>query len=197
VGAHAVSLLRCLAVWTRQRAATAWRRTYIGPVAAEAWTAVDLDQYETYWQPFDAQFRFRPGMNPSTWPAIREPTPSITIDLAPVFENGGAQFASGANAVNALGLYAFTRVIEKDQQLMVLDWQHPCYRFSPHRQSLTSSTWPVTIFPDGDYHAFLTQDLSVGTFGHPWEQTLCVFGEPLIERLGEPLAAMLGVKRRR
>jgi len=55
----------------------------------------------------------------------------------------------------------------------------------------------VTIFPDGDYYAFLRHDFSMGTFGHPWERTLCVFGKALIERLGEPLAAAFGVKRRR
>lgn len=99
--------------------------------------------------------------------------------------------------MNSVGLYAFTCVTEVDEELVVLDWQHPCYRFSPHRQALNNAEWPVSIFPIGDYYAFLNHDLSMGTFGHPWEQTLCVFGTPMIERLGEPLAAMLEVKRRR
>jgi hypothetical protein len=166
-------------------------------VEQDGWTQVELDQYETYWAPFDAQFEFRPGVDPGTWPAIREPSPSVTIDLSPVFAHEGARFAAGAEAVNALGLYAFTCVVGTDEELVVLDWQHPCYRFSPHRHALADADWPVSIFPNGDYYAFLASDLRMGTFGHPWEQSLCVFGGPLVEALGEPLAAMLGTKRRR
>lgn len=162
----------------------------------DAWTQVELDQYETFWEPFDARFGFRPGVDPSTWPAIREPSPSVTIDLSPIFDQEGPGFAAEAEAVNSLGLYAFTCVTRPDEELVVLDWQHPCYRFSPHRQAISMADWPVPIFPNGDYYVFLTGDLSMGTFGHPWEQTLCVFGAPLVQCLGDPLAAMLGVKRR-
>lgn len=163
----------------------------------DAWVQLALDEYETYWEPFNERFGFTPGMDPSRWPAIREPSPSVTIDLSPIFDHEGSRFASGARAVDAMGLYAFTCVTRPGDELVVLDWQHPCYLFSPHRQATDASDWSVPIFPNGDYYAFLTRDFSMGTFGHPWEQSLCVFGEPLIERLAEPLAAMLGVKRRR
>lgn len=165
-------------------------------MANDAWEQVGFDDYETFWGPFDERFGFRPGTDPETWPAIREPHPSVTIDLSSIFDHEGSQFAAGARAIDALGLYAFTRVTSDDEQLVVLDWQHPCYLFSPHRQALTDAEWPVPIFPNGDYYAFFTKDLSMGTFGHPWEQTLCVFGEPLIEALAEPLALALGAKRR-
>jgi hypothetical protein len=165
-------------------------------VENDAWVQVEHDQYETFWGPFDARFGFRPGIDPSTWPAIREPSPSVTIDLSPIFDHERSQFAAGAEAVNSLGLYAFTRVTGVDEELVVLDWQHPCHRFSPHRQALSDAEWPVTIFPNGDYYVFLTRDFSMGTFGHPWEQSLCIFGEPLVQLLGEPLASTLGVKRR-
>ena len=44
--------------------------------------------------------------------------------------------------------------------------------------------WPdmrQPVFPDGDYSIFLATDLRLGTFGHPWEETLCVFGQPLLD----------------
>jgi hypothetical protein len=190
--------LGVLSLVTHQSVACGWSRPlYARIVENDAWAQLDLDMYETYWSPFDARFGFRPGVDPSTWPAIREPSPSVTIDLSSIFEHDGPRFAAGARAVDALGLYALTCVTEVGDELLVLDWQHPCYRFSPHRQSLNDGAWPVHIFPNGDYYAFLNYDLSMGTFGHPWEQTLCIFGEPLIERLGEPLAVMLGAKRRR
>ncbi len=82
--------------------------------------------------PFDARFEFSPSMDPSAWPAIREPSPSVTIDLSRIFDHEGPRFAAGAQAVDSFGLYAFTCVTEVDEEFVVLDWQHPCYRFSPH-----------------------------------------------------------------
>lgn len=43
------------------------------------------------------------------------------------------------------------------------------------------SDWPISVIPDGDHHIFLAEDFSFGTFGHPWEQTICVFGQQLID----------------
>jgi hypothetical protein len=57
--------------------------------------------------------------------------------------------------------------------------------------------WPVEIFPDGDYYVFLSEDMTVGTFGHPWEQTLCVFGDPLLSTLVPLLTSWLPIKRAR
>ncbi|MFA7767591.1 DUF2716 domain-containing protein [Streptomyces sp. NRRL S-448] len=45
--------------------------------------------------------------------------------------------------------------------------------------------WPGSVYPDGDYHLYRTPELRFGTFGHPWEHTLCVFGAPL--RDGDPV----------
>ncbi|MEU8631730.1 DUF2716 domain-containing protein [Amycolatopsis sp. NPDC048633] len=42
----------------------------------------------------------------------------------------------------------------------------------------------------------LTSDLRLGTFGHPWEETLCVFGE-LLTRVEPALTALLGPPTRR
>ena len=82
-------------------------------------------------------------------------------------------------------------------ELVVLDWQHPAYRFRPAHQALTwRAEWRVPVYPDGDYYAFLTQDFTEGTFGHPWEKTLCVIGERLGASLGRSLETWLPVKRR-
>lgn len=148
-----------------------------------------------YWAPFDARFGFRAGVQERAWPGIREPTPSLTVDLSLIFMSD-ACYAAGVSAINALALWAFVQLTSVDEELVVLDWQHPSYRFSPHRQVMSDVEWPVTVFPDGDYYVFLNEAFTMGTFGHPWEQTLCVFGEDLIELLGEPLARAFGEKRR-
>ena len=47
-------------------------------------------------------------MEPSTWPATREPTASITLDL-----------------------YAFAQIAAPDERTLFLDFQHPTYSGSP------------------------------------------------------------------
>jgi hypothetical protein len=79
---------------------------------------------------------------------------------------------------------------------VVLDWQHQTYRFRPAAQALTwRGQWALPVYPDGDYFAFMTPDMTEGTFGHPWEQTLCVIGQRLVGTLGASLATRLPVKR--
>jgi hypothetical protein len=53
----------------------------------------------------------------------------------------------------------------------------------------------VEVFPNGDYYAFLTEDMTAGTFGHPWEQTLRVFGDQLVSALAPMLSSWLPIKR--
>ena len=156
-----------------------------------AWEQVPLENYEDFWEPFDARFHFRRTQQR----AIDEPSPSVTFDLAPIFASVPAQFAAAQQAVNAQALLAMTRAFGAAERLIVLDWQHPSWWFRPHQQAVKGDQrWPVEVFPDGDYYAFLTQDLNSGTFGHPWDQTLCVFGA-LMRDLVPMLGAWLPVKR--
>ena len=37
--------------------------------------------------------------------------------------------------------------------------------------------------------------MTVGTFGHPWEETLCVFGPDLVESLVPLLTTWLPIRR--
>lgn len=83
---------------------------------------------------------------------------------------------------------------------MVLDWQHAAYELVPAIEILDDAPkdqvngYP-TVYPDGDYYAFLTPDFSEGTFGHPWEPSLCVIGSRLVDTLGRSLATWLPIKR--
>jgi hypothetical protein len=160
-----------------------------------AWERITLDHNRDFWDPFDARFHFHPRFR-QPGPAIIEPKPSTTVDLSPLFTNPGPVFAAGQAAVNALALLAMTQAFPVSQRLLVLDWQHPSYWFWPHRHAVADDqTWPVEVFPDGDYYAFLTEDLTEGTFGHPWEQTLCIFGPRLMPRLLPLLTSWLPIKR--
>lgn len=154
-----------------------------------------IRDYEQFWTPFDDRFHFRPGTDPDAGPAIKEPAGSVTFDLSAVFERAGG-FSANEDALNEQVLSAMIAVFSADAPLVALDWQHPPYWFWPHRQAVEGETWRVSAFPDGDYHAFITQDLEQGAFGHPWEQTICVFGSDLTEVLAPELALWLPAKRK-
>lgn len=160
-----------------------------------SWRQLAESEYAQVWDEFQERFAFQTGTTADKWPAIREPRDSLTIDLSPVFANEGPLFAAGERAVNEEALRAFVWRLG-DIEMLALDWQHPAYWFLPHRFALSSNTdWPVPVFPNGDYYGFFSQDFAIGTFGHPWEQSLCVIGQPLVESLGRCLAGWLPVIR--
>ena len=100
------------------------------------------------------------------------------------------------DAINAEALRAFLWAMPDRHELIALDWQHPAYKFVPANQAQSrQAQWKVPVYPDGDYFAFLSQDFTEGTFGHPWEQTICVMGERLIDSLARTWATWLPVKR--
>jgi hypothetical protein len=158
----------------------------------DAWQ--QIRDYEQFWTPFDDRFHFRPGTAPEKWPAITEPAGSVTFDLSSVFERADGSSAD-EDALNEEILSAMNAVFPADIPLVALDWQHTSYWFWPHRQATEGQTWRVSAFPDGDYHALITQNLEQGVFGHPWEQTICVFGSELTQVLVPELAGWLPVKR--
>lgn len=157
------------------------------------WTA--LEDQNRYWDLFTGRFGFRPGITESTWPAIAEPAPSITFDLTAPADVAGA-WESRFDAVNAEALRCFVDEFAEDPTFVVLDWQHTGYRLDAAvHAAAPDAEWRIPVYPNGDYYIFLRDDLSEGTFGHPWEQTLCVFGERLLGTLGRTLATWLPVKR--
>ncbi|WP_369076637.1 DUF2716 domain-containing protein [Winogradskya humida] len=59
--------------------------------------------------------------------------------------------------------------------MLVLDWHHPRYRYQPHLHALADDeTWPVEVSPDGDYYAFLTEDMDEGSSAIPGSRR-CAF----------------------
>jgi hypothetical protein len=136
------------------------------------------DEYGPVWDRFYERFRFRPGMDPATWPAILEPVPSVTWSLDPLLGD-----------LDDPVLAALAGCTPPDGALLALDWQHDSYRVWPHRAG--DDGWPLSVYPNGDYYSFLAEDLSFGTFGHPWERSLCVFGAPLLDRVADQLDGIL------
>lgn len=149
------------------------------------WQELQRDEYDSVWDRFYAQFEFRPDYHERTAPAIREPTPFETFDLSQDF--GDSQI----DALNSIFANAFAAILEPQRLIYVLDWQHTSYKFDPRE----SASWSLGIFPDGDYYIFLADDFSFGTFGHPWQLSLCVFGQPLLDMTSEQVRGILPLLR--
>lgn len=64
----------------------------------------------------------------------------------------------------------------------------PCYRFAPARAPIPTDDepWLVPVVADGDYYLFVAGDLRFGWLGHPWEGTVCVYGD-LLDEIGPKL----------
>lgn len=164
------------------------------PPAESAWIELGTAENGVIWDGFDERFAFRASTDPEKWPAIDEPAPSITFDLSVIAD--GPRRGAAYDAINAEALRCFVWALPEVDEWIALDWQHPGYRFRPSVLAMTwSQTWQIPVYPDGDYFTFFVPDMSSGVFGHPWEETLCVFGTPLVTTLGASLATWLPVKR--
>ena len=157
------------------------------------WEPID---YDTVWGRFDDVF----GFDRDTSSVIVEPAGSITYDLAPCV-NGDGTGEWARHAINFTVVWALAEITPPESPILALDWQHPAYEFWPRRSSTVHpgemlSESHITPFPNGDYFAFLSENFRTGTFGHPWESSLCVFGDRLLERVDPLLSTMLPIKRR-
>lgn len=153
------------------------------------WIELNDKEYSQVWNEFYARFRFRPSM--SSFPGIEEPFGSITWSIDRPFENlNSDQLLDNFNEILRSGLQKLC----SDQSAFVyaLDWQHTCYRYYPLALS-EKHRMPISFFPDGDYSIFLLPDMTSGYFAHPWEQTICVFGNHLIQLVETELNLLLGV----
>jgi hypothetical protein len=160
------------------------------------WSSLGEPEREAVWERFRSRFRFRP--HTLEFPGFDEPAGSVTFSVAGMF--GAAERAQRiVSGCQAAFLEACRALVPPDDCLLALDWQHPAYRFLPHAEVETDEfgDWLVPLLPDGDYVCFVAPDLSHGTLGHPWEQTLCVFGDRLIAAVETRFTGFLGLPIRR
>lgn len=155
------------------------------------------------WDRFDREFDFKPSMN--SFPAITEPVPSVTWSLDALDDDPGDRTLDHLVRVVQDGLAA---CVLPGTALLVLEWQHTSYRLYP---DLPASDvflpdalgrnfrpgWPRSPCPDGDYPVYLAEEFTFGTFGHPWERSLCVFGTGLLSEVATDINALLPTVLRR
>ena len=88
--------------------------------------------------------------------------------------------------------------IPPQERLFALDWLHASFRFSPHMVGGPGQEeWLLSPYPDGDYYIFLSAGFRTGSFGHPWESSLCLSGQELLDVAAESVGGILGKPIRR
>ena len=176
---------------------------YVRAMSTEAVRRLHDSESGAVWDRFDDEFDFRPSIY--EFPGIAEPVGSSTWDLGAIRDEPGEQLLDRYEQILLSGLSASAA---PGMELLVLDWQHTCYAvrpdlptsdmFLPHAIGKPHlAGWPLSPYPNGDYCIYLASDFALGSFGHPWEQTVCVFGKRLLARVAAPLDELLGPAIRR
>lgn len=129
------------------------------------------DDYRRVWDKFEKDFNFFPSVDPKMWPGIDEPSPSITLSLT---EHADREWPDEQVFIGFFQK-AFNLLNGQARIRYILDWSHKCH-YAP--KVFPNRFW---VYPDGDYAICLSEDMQNGTFGHPWEKTICIFGEELLE----------------
>lgn len=154
-------------------------------------TSLDSPEYDGVWGAFEGFFGFRSGSR--AVPGMTEPDASVAWSMGAAI--GNPDVAARVRALVERGLRART---PQGGRLYRLDWQHPSHCFDPHHVGgADRPPWPGDVFYDGAYYVHLSPDLRFGTFGHPWDASLCVFGADLLAEIEDELTALLGTVLRR
>jgi hypothetical protein len=144
-------------------------------------------EMDAVWDRFDKIFVFSPSVDSKNWPIYAEPTPSVTFDISHLWDIYRKNESVAENIDRDLHfktLSAFRLCVPVDGRMYALDWNHLCYSFYPHRAK-PEERWGVPVIPNGDYYIFIAEDFSFGTLGQPWETSICVFGQVLLDAIDQ------------
>jgi len=123
------------------------------------------------------------------FPGITEPSPSVTWSLDALHDDPRGHLRD--RLIDILQ-GALTDHTGPEESLWILDRQHTCHRLWPHTrdddlflprvlEGRSRPGRPLSPHPDENHHILLAHDLRFGTFGHPREHSLRVFGTELLD----------------
>ena len=149
------------------------------------WTPISQNDYDKIWNKFYTDFSFKPSFSSTDWPSIKTDKPNIKVNIADLW--GDTYDETKWASLVQKGITSFVRITDPENEIIVLDWQHECFYINPRQitadtmlpDDKTNSMVPSFV-PDGDYYIFITKDFENVWFGHPWEKTITIIGEKLI-----------------
>jgi hypothetical protein len=169
-------------------------------MAENAWLEIPHPRYTELWDRFEEAFEFRPSVRPAEWPSFREPSPSITYNITDLLREFCPWRDSRATPYNLGLVRALAVCVSEDEPILALDWQHRAYEFLPHRflGADDPANWCIPSLPSGECHIFATADYRLGSLGHPWEGSVCVFGAGFVTEYARqsPLGCNRIIRRR-
>lgn len=160
---------------------------------------LDDNEEDLVWTSLKNKFNFETDTrkNPR---GIIEPSGSITFSLKEFFTI--KEKKAFGKKLNISILTAFASITQKEEYIYALDWQHPCYRLYPNKIDIDwyanriiseecglfkteddINYYLISAIPDGDYHIFISRDFRSFVFGHPWQKTICVLGDGILNEL--------------
>lgn len=146
-----------------------------------AWKKLSDNEDDKIWSAVYNRLGFKPSVYAKDFPGFKEPVPSITYSFAEIW---GDEFEALSADLHNKAHEIFRRVTPAGEFLYALDWQHQCYRHFPDQMETSEeNAWEIPALPNGDYYIFLEKSLKFGWLGHPWEQSICIFGEPMLSEL--------------
>lgn len=162
------------------------------------WRPPEKKASDDAWQFFYANLNFYPSVEFGNWPGISEPPSPETYSIADIYGRGEARYNEATLSLCKLYHETFRRSVADEDYVLALDWHHPSYQFYPHSNFNYQSEedWSVLAAPNGDYYIFKTRDLKNWCFGHPWEQSICIFGDRFTEAFDNLKPAGLDKKLR-
>ncbi|MCC7372145.1 MAG: DUF2716 domain-containing protein [Chloroflexi bacterium] len=137
-----------------------------------AWVELGLSEYSEVWNEFTSRFKFAPSMDALESRGYTPPKPFQIYDISKVSIS-----KYDSDYIDQEFMNIFMKIVPIGGYIYALDWHHDSYRVYVHEGS---DPWYISIYPDRDYHIFLSSDMSFGIIGHPWMKTVCVFGEELL-----------------
>ncbi len=147
----------------------------------DAWLEItDKHMRKALMRNFTDRLAFRP--HTKDFPGIKEPSPSITFQISSVWQADAENHRRILIDFHTCAHKAFRKCVQHDQWLLATDVYHYDYRFYPQSafEGSNPDAWKTPLFPNGEYSIFVPKSCAFGLFGHPWEQTICVFGASLI-----------------
>lgn len=147
-----------------------------------SWQKLEKEDRHRIWDRFYKDFHFRPSVYSKDWPSIHSQLPSLKFDIMECYREGYNE--DNLLVLEDIAQSIFQSITKETDQMLALDWQHECFRFSPHQEIPRDpdfDEWLVPVLPNGDYYIFLTEDFKNMWFGHPWEESITVIGEEMVK----------------
>lgn len=161
----------------------------------ENWIPFSHQEYDQIWDRIYRGFNFKPST--SIFPSFQVPHPFITYDISDYLRDSinldaydTLEDSADLDAYDDLeeqALDAFKELTSVDEYILALDWQHESYWVNPRLEFEKDEfgEWTIPIFPNGDYYFFIQKDFKWGYLGHPWEKSITIFGEEVINAFDE------------